>query len=767
VSAVSLEDTDPLEYADVALDYLAAGWNPLPVDPAANKGTLPAGFTGYKGRAVVRADVDKWSRGREARYHLSVRMPPGVVGVDIDQYDDKTGADNIEVLEAELGRLPATWASTSRAGTTSGIYLYRVPVGTMFPTGPCADVEFIQPHHRHAVVWPSVHRSGRSYRWYDPSGEESDRIPGVDELTELPWSWVERFQRDAGRIGDCATTEQVAVFLNAHTGSAHPKALDGIKATLNGKPGSRHDSLLAAACWAMREAAAGNFAASDAERMLSDWWRQVVDRQRFESVEFAEAIAWAVGQAEADPDRIEALRAKRSVQSLTTRSAPPQRVDPATGEIVPVVDLARLASNLTDEFWNAYEFLTHIRQAAQSRRVAPTAALGAVLARVAAFTPPSTCIPAFTGSTVPLSIYIALTGATGAGKSTTMATGADLLPDVPAGVVGPVPLGSGEGVADLFLEDVTEDDDGKKRTRRRKTRHGVLLNLDEGRVLGDMANRKGATLVPTLCTAWTGGDLGQANASRDTFRHVPAGSYSLGLITLWQPAKAGALFDDEHGGLPQRFLFLPTIDGNAPAVKPPWPGPLDWQPPALIAFDGQPIANPLRYADAICDEVDAEQVNRLNGVAIVDHLDAHRTLSRLKIAGTFAELDHRTEVTERDWYLAGQLVNESDRIRSTIVATLRAEGERWEQQGIERAVRREAAVATSAEHRATRAAMRAVGRRAHKEPGVELSRRIFTQAIKGADRALVDVDHVLELAVQEGWLERHGDTFTSGRSRPS
>ena len=87
---------------------------------------------------------------------------------------------------------------------------------------------------------------------------------------------------------------------------------------------------------------------------------------------------------------------------------PPPNVDPETGEI---------RDGLDDDFWNSRRYLQHIRQAAHARRVAPTAVLGAVLARVAAFTPPSTCVPAYVGSDVPLSLYVALIAATGGGKT--------------------------------------------------------------------------------------------------------------------------------------------------------------------------------------------------------------------------------------------------------------------------------------------------------------------------------------------------------------
>lgn len=116
-------------------------------------------------------------------------------------------------------------------------------------------------------------------------------------------------------------------------------------------------------------------------------------------------------------------------------------VNPDTGEIV---DRAT-PNGLDDAFWQSRPYLTHIQTAARARLVAPAALLGAVLARVAAFTPPSTCLPPLVGGNAPLSLLIALLGGSGAGKSATNNTARDLLPVVPAGCVGPLALGSGGG----------------------------------------------------------------------------------------------------------------------------------------------------------------------------------------------------------------------------------------------------------------------------------------------------------------------------------
>ncbi len=109
--------------------------------------------------------------------NIALRLPDGVVGIDVDHYGDKTGGDTIAEHENRWGRLPAAPLTTSRADGLSGIRLYRVPPGTRL-VGELPDVEIIQPHHRYAIVSPSVHPEGRAYRWLDAATAARLTRPG-------------------------------------------------------------------------------------------------------------------------------------------------------------------------------------------------------------------------------------------------------------------------------------------------------------------------------------------------------------------------------------------------------------------------------------------------------------------------------------------------------------------------------------------------------------------------------------------------------------
>lgn len=412
--------------------------------------------------------------------------------------------------------------------------------------------------------------------------------------------------------------------------------------------------------------------------------------------------------------------------------------------------------------------LAHIRTAARARRAAPTAVLGSVLARVAAFTPPSTCVPPFVGGTVPLSIIVALVGTTSTGKSINDRVAADLLPNMPPGVAGPFALGSGEGAAEAYLERYTaKDDNGRNIQKQRQVNYGVLFTLDEGRVLTELGSRSGSTIVPTLCTMWTGGDPGRMNASADTRRTLPVGGYTFGLVSLWQPTRMAGLFDDTDGGLPGRFLFLGVNDPDAPDIAPDWPGPLEWAPPSWIAAEGVTQPSPLRYPDDARAEVDARRLAKLRDEP-VPALDGHRDLGRLKIAGVLALIDgQRSEVADIHWKLAGDMLDSSDRTRGAVLAELDIERRRAEESGNAKAGRREVAKVTAIETKALDAAVRAIGRKAHREGAKVLPRRELTQAIKGTDRKVVGVDAPLEEAERLGYIVATEGGWTAGESRPA
>jgi hypothetical protein len=168
--------------------YREKGWNVFPL-PLAEKEPPPKGVTGKTARPITEDDYRAW---RHQWRNMAIVLPDGVVGLDVDVY--KNGGRQLP------DDLPFTVRTTSRTDG-SGIYLYRVPPGMKF-VGDLPDGlgETIQPHHRYAIVAPSLHPSGRVYRWLDDDDNEVG-IPDVDDLPDLPDAWVKRLQQPARKHG--------------------------------------------------------------------------------------------------------------------------------------------------------------------------------------------------------------------------------------------------------------------------------------------------------------------------------------------------------------------------------------------------------------------------------------------------------------------------------------------------------------------------------------------------------------------------------------
>lgn len=186
------EDTPALSgtYADFALAYMAYGWEVLPVS-----GKFPpvSGATGREG--IVNADkVEMWRRDpTTADLNIALRASTTWIGIDVDQYGQKVGAEQLKELEAALGELPVTISSTSRGEESpSRTYLFQVPEGRDYLSKAAPDIDIIQRSHRYLMCLPSWHPdTGEQYAWYGPDGEALFDLPHVDDMERLPEAWLE------------------------------------------------------------------------------------------------------------------------------------------------------------------------------------------------------------------------------------------------------------------------------------------------------------------------------------------------------------------------------------------------------------------------------------------------------------------------------------------------------------------------------------------------------------------------------------------------
>lgn len=435
------------------------------------------------------------------------------------------------------------------------------------------------------------------------------------------------------------------------------------------------------------------------------------------------------------------------------------------------------STNLPADFWQGRPSLAHVRAAADSRQCSPDAVLGAVLARLSSFMPPSVRVR--TGlADASLNLFAALIGTSSAGKSLANGCAQDLLP-VPLAIrddyKDSIGLGSGEGIAEAFYgEQVVQVPNAagtgtKSLKQRAVVRENVSFYVDEGEALTKMSERSGVTTGQVLRTAWTAGALGQANANSQTLRDVPRGTYSLGLVIGYQRMTVRPLLSDSGGGTPQRFLFL---SAHSPAVwdRVPWPGEL------VVTVPAAPLALP--------DDAQNELWVTRNEAKAVDAADeglnGHWPLHLAKLSALLAVLDGRDEISEEDWERARLVWATSCAVRDGLVAEVELEeataAARREDGQVRVAARGAVAAADAVDERRIKAVDRIARRLAERvweQTGNRVGILIEVHGRSGLAQHLAGRDkHLLTEALAEagarGWLELVGaGAVLRGPARPT
>lgn len=456
--------------------------------------------------------------------------------------------------------------------------------------------------------------------------------------------------------------------------------------------------------------------------------------------------------------------------------------------------------NLPASFWESRKSLSHIWRAAHARALPADAVFGCVLARLSSLLDFRVRLDAGLGL-ASVNFFAAVVGDSGIGKSESMDLADELVPTppylaqlsdmqmsplrtdvwIPAGteLYLQVPLGSGEGLAEVFMDTVSRktgelvekgERAGEPRWDNRvraQARHNALVSIDEGEVLTIQRDRKGATIGPMLRTAWRGGEIGQANASKETTRIIRRGTYALGLVVGFQPGASLALLKEVDLGTPQRFCYFSIEDESVPDVYPDFPGSLEidltWHPDAVI---GVAQTRAIEYAEAARDEVRRFRLARVRGQASdLDPLSAHWPLMMMKIAGLLAILDGRWAVDEDDWALARVVWEYSCRVRDGLLDFGRQQDSRREMEARQRYADRAADAEYAKEAAAQRIASAAPLRVAR-----WIANRVVTE--KGATvgevrRAMHSRDRqhwpaALSIAVDALWVQHEGDHLYVG-----
>ena len=262
-----------------------------------------------------------------------------------------------------------------------------------------------------------------------------------------------------------------------------------------------------------------------------------------------------------------------------------------------------------------------------------------------------------------LNPYVGLVGPAGAGKGAAEAAAADA---VDVGDVELAQVGSGEGLAHLFMRRLSDKEGGGQEQHR----EAALLSVPEIDTLTALGSRQGATLLPELRKAFMGERLGFGYADPKKRLSLAGHSYRLSLVVGIQPERALALLSDSDAGTPQRFLWLPATDAGAPEVQPPCPRQWKWKAPEWPPDDFMDPRTDVDVCKPARDLIDTERVKRLRGEG--DALDGHALLTRLKVAALLGIMDGRLEASVTDWNLADTVMAVSAHSRSAVSLALHA-----------------------------------------------------------------------------------------------
>jgi hypothetical protein len=269
--------------------------------------------------------------------NVGLRVPPDVIGLDVDAY--KGGLDTLNALINQLGPLPSTRISHSGRNDGSGIRFYRVPILTWVTSLP--GIEIIQRVHRYAAVWPSMHPDGRQYGWWDQAeaGPLEGSVPLVEDLPELPWSWIAELSRatqaDTSSRSTAADRIGTMAFITTHDtaeAASYASTIIGHFIDRHQQGYSRHDTMQHCLIWAMEMARAMVIAAQPAIDALGELWtaalqgnprRQALHDDR-RVTEFEAMLRHAVGKATAKPQAvIDKLHDDYAGIKMNPQSAPP------------------------------------------------------------------------------------------------------------------------------------------------------------------------------------------------------------------------------------------------------------------------------------------------------------------------------------------------------------------------------------------------------------------------------------------------------------
>lgn len=635
-----------LGYGVASAEYEAAGWLPIPLD---GKVVKVKGATGRSG-SVTPEKIKDWStQFPEANTGV---VANGWIAIDVDEHDEKHGAEEFLKLQRKHGKLPKTYKSSARgAESPAGQYFFRVDDVVPYESNPAPDIEIIHPAHRYSAVFPSEHPVLKTvYTWYDQDGNPLTGIPDVDSLPELPLGWVLAFSKPEALSLDYAQAykgnlnEWIDWLDNSEPTHFTLELIETVETLQH----IGHDGLLKLLIQ-VRDLQTnlwerGTRKAFDA--IASKYFNTT--REQDPTTEFNNLLRWVIGDKWV-----------------------PQPQSSQTAREIVLKMLEQVEKLDESNFWNSRDSLKKIYSLGRKKVIAPYSLLGMVLMRTLHGIPWNVYYRSFRG-THALNSLGAFVGPTGTGKSLTLEVISDYVAfaDSPISMGGDgswtsiIEPGSGEAIPEHYMA-WYEDESGKKRKDWKNANHSALFAFDEIGMLESRQAREGATIIEFAKQGWSGGVLGRELASGRGTMLLPK-TYRFGMFANVQPARAGILFTPSaiSGGLPSRFLFFSTQDSSARKEY-------DETPATVIKL---PQVNwvGVDYIDALPSMNEAHRAESFKSVdGGLDELDSHLLLTRAKVAVALAVMDGRSELNEEDWELSKYVINHSKETRAQVLQVLK------------------------------------------------------------------------------------------------
>ena len=417
-----------------------------------------------------------------------------------------------------------------------------------------------------------------------------------------------------------------------------------------------------------------------------------------------------------------------------------------------------------EAFWDERSVHAAIRDTARGLLASPWGTLGVVLMRASASIPTDIVLPATVGSEASLNGFVGLCGASGIGKGACEGAGKRAIDFGTSTHIENI--GSGEGFAKTYAYRTNKGE-------YRIIRDSAILSAAEIDTMAAIAQRGGSTLLGEIRKLIMGERLGMANS--DPTKRVPVEEhrYRAAVVVGIQPENSGVLLNDAKGGTPQRMLWLPANDPDAPDDEPDVPDRWAWSVPgfdpreldeeelAELALDKERDQEELHPLEIPSEAIDLMKVTRrkqLRGEALDDALDGHALLTRAKVAAWLMWIDGRTDVvTLDDWRLAGVVMRVSDQTREYVRALYR----KYEWENEVRGQKRRARLGVIGDDHTHKTNLDLVRRRLLRLLAAE-DRAIGSAALRGklaankrdlfdeAIEELVDSGEVVELSAKQG-----------------